>query len=540
MEKETKVITDRLVDTGPIEALMHCKRVYLQLSPEKLVKLSLKRKEGILTDTGALMCDTGNFTGRSPKDRFIVLDALTREPIHWSDINLPYSPDAFDTLHQKMLTYLKGKEVFVRYASVGAEVRYEQRLMISSTLAWQSIFCHHLFIRPGDRALTAFHPDWSVICIPEFEANPTEDRTRQGNFTIINFTKKIVLIGGSAYAGEIKKAMFTVMNFLLPTVHQVLPMHCSANVGKDANDQAHTALFFGLSGTGKTTLSADASRQLIGDDEHGWSQNGIFNFEGGCYAKVVNLTSESEPEIFQAIRTGTVLENTRFYANTLTVDFQNISVTENTRTAYPLDYIPNACHPSIGPPPQHIFFLTADAFGVLPPLSRLTNEQAMFYFKMGYTAKLAGTEMGVNQPVAAFSSCFGEAFLPLHPDVYARMLGDRLEQSKAQVWLLNTGWISGPYGVGNRIPLAYTRALLHAVLDNGLAHTPFVTHPVFEVAVPQHCPNVPDTLLNPEQSWLDPTEYERKACLLKEKFDTNALRLAQTNKPIQEIASGSH
>ncbi|WP_025764223.1 phosphoenolpyruvate carboxykinase (ATP) [Dyadobacter tibetensis] len=528
MQHPTIIKPHENIAHAPLEqnGLNSCKTIYLQSTPEELVELALKEGEGVLTDAHALMCDTGTFTGRSPKDKFIVRDELTEDLVHWGEINNPITPSNVAKIYHKMQDYLNGKTVYTRYAYAGADEQFRQPIMATTTQAWQGLFCHHMFIRTEEDELADFSPQWTILCIPEFQAEAKTDGTRQGNFTIIDFSNKKILIGGSGYAGEIKKAIFTVMNFILPVDYQILPMHCSANIGNSLNGQPSTALFFGLSGTGKTTLSADPSRELIGDDEHGWSAEGIFNFEGGCYAKVVNLTMEQEPEIFAAIREQSILENTRFFPDTNKVDFSNISVTENTRTAYPIHFISNACHPSVGPVPDHIFFLTADAFGVLPPLSKLTTEQAMYYFQTGYTAKLAGTEMGINQPVATFSACFGEAFLPLHPKTYTQMLGERLEQSGAQVWLLNTGWISGPYGIGNRIPLAYTRALLHAVLDNSLEHVQFDKHPVFDVMVPQHCPNVPDTILNPEYSWLDPEEYERKAWILKEKFDVNALRFA--------------
>ncbi len=484
-----------------------------------MVEHALNRDEGILADTGALMCDTGNFTGRSPKDKFIVRDALTASRVNWGSINQSFDGEAFARLHQKMLAFLENQTVFVRYARAGAHPAYRLDVAVVTTKAWHSLFAHNLFIRPSEPELPTFSPDWTVLCIPEFEADPATDGTRQGNFTIVDFTRQIILIGGTGYAGEIKKGIFTVLNFLLPVKHSVLPMHCSANIDAEGK----TALFFGLSGTGKTTLSADEGRRLIGDDEHGWVGNGherqIFNFEGGCYAKVINLTAEREPQIFGAIRPGAILENTRFSPGTTTVDFANQSVTENTRVAYPLDFIPGAVQPSLANTPKHVFFLTADAFGVLPPLSRLTTEQAMNQFLLGYTAKLAGTEMGISEPVATFSACFGAAFLPLAPQEYADLLGERIQQSGATVWLINTGWTGGAFGTGSRIKLDYTRALVRAALAGELDNVAYKTHPIFGLSTPIECTGVPAHLLDPAKTWTDTTAYEKQAQTLADSFE---------------------
>ncbi|WP_055562755.1 phosphoenolpyruvate carboxykinase (ATP), partial [Hymenobacter sp. AT01-02] len=470
--------------------------------PAALVEHALRRGEGTLTDTGALMCDTGTFTGRSPKDRFIVRDALTADSVWWGDINIPFEAAQFDQLQAKMVAYLGQRELFVREAYAGAHPAYQLKLRVVTELAWHNLFCHTMFLRPEPGADTTWPADFTILCAPGFQADPAVDGTRQANFAILNFTKKILLIGGTGYAGEMKKGIFGVLNYLLPHQHQTLPMHCSANVGP-AGD---TAIFFGLSGTGKTTLSADPTRGLIGDDEHGWlpGTQGIFNFEGGCYAKVIDLAREQEPEIWDAIRFGALVENTRFVPGTRTVDYTNKSVTENTRTAYPLPYIPNAVTPAVAGVPQHIFFLTADAFGVLPPISRLDKSHAMYHFLSGYTAKVAGTEMGITEPQTTFSACFGQVFLPLHPTSYAHMLGQKMEEHPTlTVWLINTGWSGGAYGVGRRMPLRYTRAMLTAALDGQLHAVAYHRHPVFGVDVPATVPGVPSALLDPRQTWAD-------------------------------------
>ncbi len=453
--------------------------LYFQLSPAELIEHALKKGEGQLTDTGALMCATGQFTGRSPKDRYLVEDELTSSRVDWGSVNKPFGEPQFDRLHRKMCHFVEYKKVYVRYAVAGADPDYQLKLCILTTAAWQNLFCANMFLRPSEEDVTNFTPDFTILAIPEFQAVPAEDGTRGPNFTILNLAKRIILIGGTGYAGEIKKGVFSALNFLLPA-QNVLPMHCSANVAISANPgEADVALFFGLSGTGKTTLSADPERGLIGDDEHGWSRQGVFNFEGGCYAKVVNLTREQERQIFEAIRYGSIVENTGFVRNTRTVDYADTSRTENTRTSYPIECIDNAVVPSVGGHPRNIFFLTCDAFGVLPPISRLTTEQAMDYFLMGYTAKVAGTEMGVTEPQVTFSACFGAAFMPLAPTVYARMLGDNIRRHRVQVWLVNTGWTGGGYGVGQRMKLAYTRAMIRAALRGDLAEVAYREHPVF-------------------------------------------------------------
>ncbi|GAB3224608.1 phosphoenolpyruvate carboxykinase (ATP) [Spirosoma arcticum] len=499
------------------------KELNFQLSPAELVQQALLRHEGQLTDTGALMCATGKYTGRSPKDRYIVRDELTASRVDWGSVNIPFDETRFDRLHRKMCHFVEYRKVYVRYAVAGADPRYQLKICILTTSAWQNLFCANMFLRPAEEDITDFTPDFTILAVPEFLAHPDEDGTRGANFAILNLSKRVILIGGTGYAGEIKKGVFSALNFLLPQ-QNVLPMHCSANVGTDASD---VAVFFGLSGTGKTTLSADPERGLIGDDEHGWSDRGVFNFEGGCYAKVIDLTREREQQIFDAIRYGAIVENTRFVRNCHTVDYMDTSLTENTRTSYPIDFIDNAVVPSVGTHPRNIFFLSCDAFGVLPPIARLTPEQAMDYFVLGYTAKVAGTEMGVTEPHAAFSACFGAAFMPLHPTEYARMLGDKIREHNVNVWLVNTGWTGGGYAVGQRIKLSYTRAMIRAALTGAFSDVPFVAHPVFGLDMPTACPDVPTSLLNPRQTWADPAAYDAKAEHLNQLFVSK--RNAYTN-----------
>lgn len=491
--------------------------IHLNLRVSTLIQEALKNQEGVLTDTGAFMCDTGKFTGRSPKDKFCVYDDKTANTVWWGDINQAFDADKFEALYQKMIAFVANKKLYARYAYACASPAHRLNILVINTLAWHNLFCNHLFLRPEEEELNTFEPEWVILNVPEFEADPAVDGTRQGNFTIIDFTRKIILIGGTGYAGEMKKGIFTVLNYILPQEKQVLSMHCSANIGAEGD----TALFFGLSGTGKTTLSADPDRKLIGDDEHGWSDEEVFNFEGGCYAKVINLSAEQEPEIFGAIRYGAILENTRFVEGTTTVDYTNQSVTENTRTAYPINYIPNVAEPSIGSSPKNIFFLTADAFGVLPPIAKLNKEQAMFYFVSGYTSKLAGTEMGVKEPQATFSACFGAAFLPLHPLKYADLLGKKINNGEVNVWLINTGWTGGPYGVGSRMKLKYTRAMIHAALEGKFAEIVFENHPIFGIEIPAECPNVPTEILNPINTWKSPEAYTEKAKYLEGLFEEN-------------------
>lgn len=482
-------------------------KIHFNLPPAELVEHALARKEGSLTSTGALMANTGKFTGRSPKDRYIVKDEKTSDAVWWGDINIPFDGEKFDQLLEKMKAFLQDKDLFVRDAFAGADPEHRLNIRVINTLAWHNLFCHNMFLRPEQEELSQFIQDFTIICAPDFKADPVTDGTKNSNFAILNLSKRMILIGGTGYAGEMKKGIFSVLNFILPHEKNVLSMHCSANVGKDDD----TAIFFGLSGTGKTTLSADPNRNLIGDDEHGWTETGVFNFEGGCYAKVIDLTREKEPEIWDAIRFGSVVENTCFKPGTREVDYENGSVTENTRTAYPIHYIPNAQLPSMAGIPKNIFFLTADAFGVIPPISKLNKSQAMYHFISGYTAKVAGTEMGITEPKLTFSACFGAAFLPLHPTKYATLFGEKMEKYDTNVWLINTGWTGGPYGIGSRMKLAYTRAMITAALEGKLDEVELKTHQIFGVQVPQTCPSVPAEVLNPRSTWSDPSAYDKQA-----------------------------
>ncbi|RNL53779.1 phosphoenolpyruvate carboxykinase (ATP) [Pedobacter jejuensis] len=497
-----------------------------QLTAAELVKEALRNNEGILASSGALAVDTGKFTGRSPKDRFIVFDSVTADLVWWGDVNIKFSMDKFNSLFRKMTEYLNEKTIYVRDASACADTDYSISIRVITETAYQNLFANNLFLRPKVEDL-GLVPEWTIIAAPGFVANPEVDGTRQENFSIINFSRKMILIGRTGYTGEIKKGIFSVLNFLLPVYSNTLSMHCSANVGKNGD----TAIFFGLSGTGKTTLSADPERALIGDDEHGWGANSIFNFEGGCYAKCVDLTLEKEPQIYKAIKFGSLLENINFFPNSYDVDFSNIAKTENTRVAYPIEYIDNAVIPSIAKTPKNIFFLTADAFGVLPPISKLNAEQAMFHFLSGYTAKVAGTEAGITEPQLTFSACFGKAFLPLHPTKYAELLGEKIKEQNVNVWLVNTGWSGGPFGVGKRMKLSYTRAMITAAINGNLNHNNYKMHHVFKLMMPLHCVNVPDEILDPSKTWSNPEEYFLKAYELADAFAKNFKQFEQVNEP---------
>jgi len=497
--------------------LRNLKTIFWNLSVPALVEKTLFLEQGTLTDTGALACNTGEFTGRSPKDKFVVMDETTKKTIWWSDVNNQISIDNYKEIRERMNAYLIGRDVYVKDVAACAADKYKLKIRVITEYPWQNLFAHNLFLRPMESELNAFDPEWTILCVPGFKADPKVDFTRAHNFTIINFTLKTILIGGSAYTGEIKKGIFTVLNYLLPIKHKALSMHCSANIGKDDD----TAIFFGLSGTGKTTLSADPNRKLIGDDEHGWDDSSVFNFEGGCYAKCVNLSKEKEPQIFSAIKFGTLLENIKFYENTQTVDYNNVTITENTRAAYPIHFIDNSVEPSIGKIPKNIFFLTADAFGVLPPISKLTTGQAMYHFISGYTAKVAGTEAGITEPQTTFSACFGKPFLPLHPTQYAELLGEKLKGSTINVWLINTGWTGGSYGTGERIKLSYTRAMITSALDGELNNVAYHEHEIFGLQMPTMCPGVPTELLNPANTWKDKNKYEKTAIKLAKSFSEN-------------------
>lgn len=491
---------------------------HYQLSPDTLIEQTLLNEQGILNDTGALCVQTGKFTGRSPLDKFIVKDEITEHKIDWNNFNIPFDANKFATLKQKLIAYCSQKNsIWVRDALACAHPDYQIKVRIINENPWSNLFAYNMFIRPTETELQSFEPEWHIIQAPNFEANPATDGTRQGNFAIISFTEKMIIIGGTAYTGEIKKGIFTVLNFLLPLQSKVLSMHCSANVGLE-ND---VALFFGLSGTGKTTLSADASRKLIGDDEHGWDNNSVFNFEGGCYAKCIDLEASKEPEIFHAIRPGALVENVVFHANTNHINFSDKSITENTRVSYPLHFISNALIPSVAGIPKNIFFLTCDAYGILPPISKLSTEQAMYQFISGYTAKVAGTEAGVTEPKATFSACFGAPFMPLHPGKYASLLGEKIKKHHVKVWMVNTGWTGGGYGIGKRISLQYTRAMICAALSGKLEDVAFEKHAIFGVDIPKTCPCVPVQLLHPRYTWRDRNAYDEAAQQLAQLFIRN-------------------
>lgn len=499
-----------------------------QLSPEELVMETIGRGEGILNDTGALVINTGEFTGRSPKDKFIVKDSITIDTVNWNEFNIPISEHYFDIVYNKVINYLDNRsELWVRDAFACADPRYRLGIRVINEKPWNNLFSYNMFLRPSEEELENFVPEWHVISAPELRLDPIECGTRQHNASIISFKRKIIIIAGSGYTGEIKKGVFTVLNYLLPLQKDVLSMHCSANIGKNGD----TAIFFGLSGTGKTTLSADPDRQLIGDDEHGWAMNNIFNFEGGCYAKTIHLTEDNEPEIYNAIRPGALVENVVFLPGTNKIDFTDSSITENTRVSYPLSYISNAREPSVGAVPENIFFLTCDAFGVLPPISKLTSAQAMYQFISGYTAKVAGTETGVTEPKPTFSACFGAPFIPLHPGFYAKMLGDKMQQNQTNVWLINTGWTGGAYGTGKRIKLGYTRSMIAAALNGSLNNVDYKSDPVFGFAIPQQCPGVPVELLNPKYTWADNNAYDEKAKYLAGLFIKNFEKFADGVTP---------
>jgi phosphoenolpyruvate carboxykinase (ATP) len=496
---------------------------FWNLSPEDLVEHSLQRGMGQRSDKGALMVKTGKFTGRAPKDRFIVRDELTTNTVDWSSkFNLPIDAVHFDTLYQKVCQYFEGKDLFVRDAYACDHPDYRLNIRVVTEYPWSNQFASNMFLRPSVDELADFKHEWLILNAPGFLANPATDGVRSPNFALINFTKKVILIGGTAYTGEIKKGIFSILNYILPLYHNVLSMHCSANVGSEGD----TAIFFGLSGTGKTTLSADPERALIGDDEHGWTEDGVFNFEGGCYAKCIGLSEEKEPDIYRAIKPRAILENIVCKPGTLEPDFEDKSITENTRVSYPIDHIVNACHPSRGGNPSHIFFLTCDAYGILPPISKLTTGQAMYHFISGYTAKVAGTEDGITEPQTTFSACFGAPFLPLHPTRYAEMLGERMNKHDVSVWLINTGWTGGAYGVGKRMNLRYTRAMIRAAMQGQLDQVAYNEDPVFGLHYPVECPDVPTEVLAPKNTWTNKEAYDIKAQDLARQFTANFAQFA--------------
>jgi phosphoenolpyruvate carboxykinase (ATP) len=497
--------------------------------PAELAERAVRKGEGLLSDRGALVFRTGKYTGRSPQDRFIVREPSTEEVVDWGPVNQPFDPARYDALRAQVERHLRGRELYVQDAFGGTDPVHRLPIRVICERAYHALFAHQLFVKPTREERERHRPEFTIIAVPDFQAEPARDGTRSEAFILLNFARREVLIGGTLYAGEIKKSVFGVLNTLLPR-RGVLPMHCSANVG-NAGD---VALFFGLSGTGKTTLSADQHRHLIGDDEHGWSDIGIFNFEGGCYAKCIRLNRFNEPEIFGAIRFGTVLENVVLDPATRQCDFADATLTENTRAAYPIEFIPNFVPSGRGGHPRHVLFLTCDAFGVLPPLSRLSPEQAMYHFLSGYTAKVAGTERGLGrEPQAVFSACFGAPFMTLPPRRYADLLGVRLRQHQSHAWLLNTGWTGGGYGLGQRMDLSYTRALVDAVLSEKLRDVAYATDPIFGLSCPRTCPNVPEGILDPRATWPNPDAYDVQARRLAGLFHENFARFPAADPAIR-------
>jgi phosphoenolpyruvate carboxykinase (ATP) len=504
--------------------LKYADNIHYQQAPEELVNAVLRNRQGELNDTGALVINTGKFTGRSPKDKYIVNDLFSEPLVDWNEFNTPLTEKHFDIIFRKVTEYLGSrKDLWIRDCYACADHAFRVNIRVINEKPANNLFAYNMFLRPKEEELEAFIPDWHVFSAPDLNLDPEECGTRQSNAAVISFRHRMIVIAGSGYTGEMKKGIFTILNLILPVERNVLSMHCSANKGQNGD----TALFFGLSGTGKTTLSADPARQLIGDDEHGWHNEGIFNFEGGCYAKCIDLTEEKEPDIFNAIRHGALVENTKFFEGTNTINFSDPGVTENTRVSYPISYIANAVEPSVGGHPENIFFLTCDAYGVLPPISKLTQEQAMYQFISGYTAKVAGTETGVTEPKATFSACFGAPFLPLHPGRYAAMLGDKMNSQKANVWLINTGWTGGPFGTGTRIKLSYTRAMISAALEGKLDGVEYTKLPVFNLSMPASCPGVPSELLDPSSTWEDKDAYDKQILALADLFIKNFEKYAK-------------
>ena len=515
--------TNQLIEFG-----INPSKVYRNLSVTNLVEIAVQKNEGIVTSTGSLSVKTGKYTGRSPDDRYIVYDDETHENVDWGKINHQFPSGKFDKIFEKMKKYVEGKELFVFDGFAGADLENRLPIRIFTDHAWQSLFARQLFVRPSSAELETHDPEFTVMSLNDFEAIPEVDGTNSNVFILINLSKKLVLICGTSYAGEIKKSIFSVMNYILPA-RGVFPMHCSANIGKDGD----TSLFFGLSGTGKTSLSADPNRMLIGDDEHGWSDKGTFNFEGGCYAKCINLNEEAEPQIWNAIKSGAVLENVVIEKQTLKPDFNDSRLTENTRAAYPLEYIPGAVIPSVGEHPKVVVFLTADARGVLPPVSKLTKEGAMFHFMSGYTSKLAGTERGIKEPKAVFSECFAAPFMPRYASVYAKMLGEKIIKHNTVVYLINTGWSGGPYGVGDRIKIQYSRAMVTAALTGALDIVKYTHNELFNLDIPTECPNVPSEILDPKNTWIDKDSYDLSARKLAQMFIDNFEKFKNVSQDIK-------
>jgi len=519
-----------MAQTSLLTELLAQENIHNNLSVPKLVEKILCLNEGTLSATGAIRTATGEYTGRSPKDRFIVKDDISEKLVDWGQVNQAIDEQSFKRLYEKVVNYLKEQdELFSFKGFAGADEKYRLPVQVINEYAWQNLFAHQMLIRPTETELNNHDSEFTILSAPSVKADPAVDGTASETFIIISFKERVVLIGGTEYAGEIKKSVFSIMNYLLPQ-KDVLSMHCSANVGQEGD----VALFFGLSGTGKTTLSADPYRRLIGDDEHGWSPNGVFNIEGGCYAKTINLSAEKEPQIYDAIRFGSILENVILDDNTREPDYDDVSLTENTRAAYPIENIDNIVTPSVAGHPNAIIFLTADASGTLPPISKLTKEQAMYHFLSGYTSKLAGTERGITEPEATFSACFGAPFLPLSPSTYAEMLGQKIDQFNANVFLVNTGWTGGPYGVGERMELAYTRAMIRAALEGELNAVETTTDDVFGLAIPTQVPGVPDEVLIPRTTWKNKSAYDEAAQNLAKEFHNNFAKFKDVSEPIKQ------
>jgi phosphoenolpyruvate carboxykinase (ATP) len=505
--------------------------IHWNLLPSELIEHTIQLNQGVFANTGALVVDTGKFTGRVPKDRYFVKDAITENKIHWGPVNQSVSESVHANLYKKVAEYFSEKDIYVQDCGVCADPKYRMKIRVMAENPWSALFAHNMFLRYSKSELKNFTPDWTVLCAPGFKANPEIDGVKNEQFIIVDFTKKNVLIGGTAYTGEIKKSIFTMLNFILPVEHHVFPMHSSANIGSSGD----VAVFFGLSGTGKTTLSNDPYRKLIGDDEHAWTDHSVFNFEGGCYAKVVDIRPDTEPLIYNAIKFGAVLENVKFFPGKRQVNYHDISITENTRVSYPIDFITNAVQPSYGPAPKHVFLLTCDAFGVLPPIARLSKAQAMYQFVSGYTSKVPGTEDGVAEPQATFSAGYGEPFLPLHPIEYAHLLGEKMEQQNVKIWLVNTGWIGGGFGIGHRMRLDHTRLLLSSAMNGELERQEFETESIFGLSMPKTCPGIPENILNPKHTWKDKAAYDSSAKMLADKFNVNFKKFE--NQASAEIAA---
>ncbi|RKY03589.1 MAG: phosphoenolpyruvate carboxykinase (ATP) [Spirochaetes bacterium] len=501
------------------QGIKNVNNIFWNLCTPRLYEEVIKRREGLLAHLGPIVVRTGHHTGRSPDDKFIVDEPSSRDKIWWGDVNRPFPQEKFDALYSRMTAYLQGRDIFIQDCYAGADPRYRIPIRVITEQAWHNLFARNMFIQIHDKKeLEEHQPEFTVVDLPRFHAVRELDGTNSEAFILVHFGKKMILIGGTSYAGEIKKAVFTILNYLLPR-ENILSMHCSANIGSDGD----VAIFFGLSGTGKTTLSADPKRKLIGDDEHGWSEKGIFNFEGGCYAKVIRLSKEAEPEIYECTRKfGTILENVAIDSATRRIDLFDDSLTENTRAAYPITHIPNALKKGVGDHPKNIIMLTCDAFGVMPPIAKLTPSQAMYYFLSGYTAKVGGTETGLgNEPAATFSTCFGAPFMALHPTVYARLLGEKIARHNVKCWLVNTGWTGGPFGVGERMKISYTRTLINEALEGKLDDIPTKEDPIFGLDVPIKCEGVPEKILTPRDTWKDPKAFDQKAKELARRFHEN-------------------